>query len=97
MSYSFHPAAELDAANAQDYYEEHAGPAVARKFAAEIERVAKLLGANPGFGTASGSGRRTYPLQVFPYSLVYRQIASGVRILAVRHQHRKPGYGSRRA
>ena len=97
MSYSLHPGAENDVANALDFYSERAGAAVAVRFLEEFERVAKLLTQHPGFGTPTIRGRRSYPLKVFPYSVVYRSLDNEIRILIVRHQHRKPGYaGSRR-
>ena len=93
MTYSLHPAAEQDIADALDFYAEHAGLLVARRFLSEFERVAQLLADNPGFGTPSTQGRRVFPLRVFPYSVVYRSLDAGIRIIVVRHQHRKPGYG----
>lgn len=97
MSYSLHPEAERDIANALDFYSEQAGLGVAGRFLEEFERVAKLLVDHPGLGTPTARGRRAFPLKVFPYSVVYRNLDSGIRILIVRHQHRKPGYaGGRR-
>lgn len=97
MNYSLHPGAEHDIADALDFYSEHAGPAVAERFLEEFERVAKLLLEHPGLGMPAPRGRRVFPLRVFPYSVVYRSFENGIRILIVRHQHRKPGYaGSRR-
>lgn len=93
MTYSLHPKAELDVAEALDFYYEQAGPLVAARFLDEFERVAKLLVEYPAFGTPTTNGRRSFPLKVFPYSVVYRSLENGVRILIVRHQHRKPGYG----
>lgn len=43
MTYSLHPGAEHDIANALDFYSEHAGPVVAERFLEEFERIAKLL------------------------------------------------------
>lgn len=97
MTYSLHPGAEHDIASALDFYSEQAGPVVAERFLEEFERVAKLLVKHPDLGMPTTKGRRTFPLKVFPYSVVYRNLESGIRILIVRHQHRKPGYaGSRR-
>lgn len=96
MSYSLHPGAEQDVADALDYYMEQAGPVVAGRFLAEFEYVAKLLVENPGFGTPTEKGRRTFPLRVFPYSVVYRSVENNIRILIVRHQRRKAGYGGGR-
>ncbi|MES1242811.1 MAG: type II toxin-antitoxin system RelE/ParE family toxin [Acidobacteriota bacterium] len=97
MTYSLHPGAEQDVASALDFYSEQAGPGVAGRFLEEFERVAKLLVEHPGLGMATTKGRRIFPLKVFPYSVVYRPLDSGIRILIVRHQHRRPGYaGGRR-
>lgn len=96
MTYWLHPGAEQDIANALDFYGEQAGPVVADRFLEEFERVAKLLVEYPTLGTPMTRGRRTFPLKVFPYSVVYRNLENSIRILIVRHQHRKPGYAGRR-
>ena len=96
MTYSLHPGAEQDIANALDFYTEHAGPLVARRFLDEFERVAALVVRHPDIGTPTTKGRRVFPLRVFPYSVVYRSLESGIRIIVVRHQHRKPGFGGAR-
>jgi plasmid stabilization system protein ParE len=97
MTYTLHPGAENDVANALDFYSEHAGSVVAERFLDEFENVAKFLVEHPSIGTPSTKGRRTFPLKVFPYSVVYRAQESNILILIVRHQHRKPGYaGGRR-
>ena len=97
MTYSLHPGAEHDIANALDFYKEQAGFVVAERFLEEFERVVKLLIEYPDLGTPTTKGRRIFPLKFFPYSLVYRSLKSGIRVLIVRHQHRKPSYaGDRR-
>lgn len=96
MTYSLHPGAEQDIADALDFYTEQAGLPVAQRFLDEFERVAKLLATHPGFGTPTTKGRRTFPLPIFPYSVVYRNIDAGIRIIVVRHQRRKPSHGGAR-
>ena len=96
MSYSLHPRAESDIAEVIDFYRERAGLAVAARFLDEFERVARLLVQHPGFGTTVAGGRRSYPLKFFPYSVVYRTLDNEIRILIVRHHHRKPGYAASR-
>ena len=96
MTYSLHPGAEQDIADALDFYTEQAGLLIAKRFLDEFERVAKLLVAYPDFDTPSTNGRRVFPLRIFPYSVVYRDLQTGIRIVVVRHQHRKPGYGGAR-
>lgn len=96
MSYTLHPGAERDIADALDFYTEQAGPLVAQRFLNEFERVAALLVRHPAFGAPTSGGRRVFPLRVFPYSVIYRDLGTGVRIIVVRHQHRKPGHGGAR-
>jgi len=96
MTYSLHPGAENDIANALDFYSAQAGIVVAKRFLEEFEHVAKLMDEHPGLGTPTTRGRRTFPLKVFPYLVVYRNLESSIRILIVRHQHRKPGFASGR-
>jgi hypothetical protein len=33
-----------------------------------------------------------FPFRRFPYSIVYRGVPEGLRILVVGHQHRRPSY-----
>ena len=96
MTYFFHPAAEQDIAEAMDFYTQQLGPSLAERFLDEVERVAKLLAEHPGLGTPTTRGRRVYPLQVFPYSIIYRSFGAHIRIVVVRHRHRKPSYGGAR-
>ena len=92
MSYSLHPQAEQELADAAAFYEERAGAALARTFLSEFERVATLLMQNPNLGTPAEGPYRIYPLRRFPYSVVYRSANEGLRILVVGHQHRRPSY-----
>jgi plasmid stabilization system protein ParE len=96
VKYSLHPDAVQDIADAMDFYAAQVGMLVAERFLDEFERVANLLVSHPGLGTPTMKGRRVFPLRVFPYSVVYRSLATGMRIIVVRHQHRKPGHGGAR-
>ena len=97
MTYSLHPGAEQDIADALDFYTKQAGALIAQRFLSEFERVAELLVEHPGIGTPTTRGRRVFPLRVFPYSVVYRSLETSIRVVVVRHQHRKPSYGGARA
>ncbi len=97
MTYTVHPGAERDIEDASDFYKEQAGLVVAGRFLTEVDRVAKLLDRNPDTGAPVSKGRRMFHLSVFPYTVVYRKQGSGIQVLVVRHQHRKPGFGMRRA
>lgn len=96
MTYTLHPGAERDIADVLDFYREQAGFAVAERFLKEFEHTAKLLVNPPGLGTPTTRGRRAFPLKIFPYLVVYRERENRIRILIVRHQHRRPGYAGGR-
>ena len=96
MTYTVHPGAEGDLTEASDFYAAQAGAVVARRLLVEFERVAQLLARNPEAGAEIRTGRRRFHLAVFPYTVVYRKLGSGIQVLVVRHQSRKPGYGMSR-
>ena len=97
MRVTLHPGAEADLAEAAGFYETQASPVLAARFVAEFKRVAGLLLDNPGLGSSRSRGRRSYPLRLFPFAVIYRQIDDGVVILVVRHHRRHPGHGERRS
>jgi len=90
------PAAERDLEKGAAFYAREASPALAARFIAEFGRVARLLFANPGLGTPLARGRRGFPIVDFPYTVIYREVPSGIRVLVVKHDRRRPGYGGAR-
>jgi plasmid stabilization system protein ParE len=61
-----------------------------------FEHVAQLLVEHLNLGTPTTGGRRTFPLKIFPYLVVYQNLNNRIRILIVRHQHSKLGYAQGR-
>jgi plasmid stabilization system protein ParE len=61
MSIELHPAAERDLEEAAAFYAGEGSPALAARFLAEFERVARMLHSNPGLGTPRTRGRRGFP------------------------------------
>jgi plasmid stabilization system protein ParE len=94
---TIHREAEADLTAAVRHYKTEAGSGVAKRFLAEFERVARLLEENPRLGTPGDSGRRSFPLAVFPYTIIYRQTDAGIRVLVVRHHRRDPNFGAQRS
>lgn len=92
MTYELHPEAESELNNAALYYAKEASKGIALAFLAEFERVAELLESNQQLGTKSKTGLRVYPFRRFPYSIIYREVASGPYLYAVAHQRQAPGY-----
>jgi plasmid stabilization system protein ParE len=97
VSYSLHREAEKDLTDAFRFYKREAGSGVAARFLSEFERVVALLEDFPEMGTPTNERRRSYPLTGFPYSVIYRHVEAGVRILVVRHQSRDPDFGEHRS
>jgi plasmid stabilization system protein ParE len=100
-SVEFAPAAraELDAA-AEKYEEQRTGRGV--RFYAAVERTVKLIlrfpAAGPLYaGIRTDLGVRRRIVRGFPFVLAYRVIDAKIRIDAVAHMHRRPGYWHRRA
>jgi toxin ParE1/3/4 len=96
MKVTLHPAAEQDVHEAAAFYEREGSPIVAARFVAEFKRLATLLLEHPEIGSPRSSGRRGFPMRVFPYTVVYRVIAEDIKILVVKHDSKRPGFGRRR-
>lgn len=92
VSYFLSQEAEEELGEAIAFYNEQASTSVANAFLSEFTRAARLVAENPGLGKPTSRGRRLFPMHHFPYSLVYRAEDEGVRIGAVAHQSRRPGY-----
>lgn len=92
MSYVLSDEAEEELAQAATFYRTQASISVASAFLDEFMRTASLLVERPGLGTPVSRGRRLMPLRRFPFSLLYRVDGAEVRITAVAHHSRRPGY-----
>ena len=55
------------------------------------ESVRKIQGKPETFPVYRGQVRRKL-VSKFPYGILYRADSTGIRILAVMHLHRRPGY-----
>jgi plasmid stabilization system protein ParE len=96
MTVTLHPGARQDLEEAAAFYERAGSPAVAARFLAEFERVARLLFMNPGIGTPRARGRRGFPTTGFPYTVIYRRVPTGIQVLVVKHDRRRPDFGGGR-
>ena len=81
--------AELD--EAIGWYAEQA-PGLGDAFLLETLKVLKLVEQFPQAWHPLTPEIRRCRLKRFPYSVVYTVDADGILVLAVAHQHRKPGY-----
>jgi toxin ParE1/3/4 len=73
------------------FYEERA-PGLGQDFFEEVEGVFRLVVENPDAGTSREPPYRRFVCRRFPFAVIYCETPGGVRILAVMHQRRRPGY-----
>ncbi len=92
MRYWLHPEAREDLREAAEFYRERAGNALALALLEDFERAIALLLEHPALGSIWRHGRRRWLLTRFPYSLIYTVAGGEIRILAVAHHSRRPGY-----
>ena len=92
MTYYLHPDAEADLREAAEFYRKRAGNELALTFIAEFEYSISLLLEHPVLGAIWRNGRRRLVMRRFPYSLIYNVVDQQLRILAVAHHSRRPGY-----
>jgi plasmid stabilization system protein ParE len=92
MKYSLHPEAESDLREAAEFYGERAGSGLSQALLTEFERAVELLLRHPGLGSLWRHGTRRHIMNRFPFSLIYAVAGEEIRILAVAHHSRRPGY-----
>jgi plasmid stabilization system protein ParE len=96
VNYWLHPEAEEDLREAAQFYKDRAGLGLAQSFLAEFERSVNLLLEHPLLGAVWRHGKRRWITRRFPYSVIYDVVGEELRVFAVAHQSRRPGYWRRR-
>jgi len=56
-----------------------------------------LLLEHPEIGSPRSNGRRGFSMSVFPYTVIYRARADEIKILVVKHDSKRPGFGGKRS
>lgn len=90
-----HPEALAEMAEAARFYENRA-PGLGRQFVEEVVVVIRSAVENPEAGTTEEPPYRRMLCRRFPFAVVYRWTDDELRILAVAHQRRRPGYWKER-
>lgn len=90
------PAALAELQSATAFYVATANAELGRAFVAEFERVANAALENPLLGPIFRGTRRRWLFRRFPYGIIYQAAPDELRIIAVAHHRRRPGYWARR-
>ena len=96
IAIEFHAAAqaELDASIA--FYESHV-EGLGERFLKQVEETTGRIVSSPDAGAPLTGGLRKRLVPGFPFTMIYRVLDDHVVILAIAHQHRRPGYWQQRA
>lgn len=86
------PAALAELHDAAAFYAASGSRELGLAFLAEFERGVNAILANPKVGALFRGTRRRHLLRRFPYSIIYEVDAAELRVIAVAHQRRRPGY-----
>jgi plasmid stabilization system protein ParE len=97
MIVSIHPQAEAELVDGAMFYAREANAALGEAFIAEFARAIELIREHPKLGAQWRGLLRRLPLRRFPYSVIYHESPTTLRVIAVAHQSRKPGYWRGRA
>ena len=86
------PPALAELHDAAAFYTLKANVDLGLAFVTEFERTVNLVLASTLLGAVFRGTRRQYSLRRFPYSIIYQVTVEELRILAVAHHRRRPGY-----
>ena len=92
MQASLSDEAQADIEAAIDWYLGKGAFVATADLANELDRAIGLLTRFPALGRPIAHNARALSLHSFPYSLIYLLQTDAIRIIAVAHHSRRPGY-----
>ena len=90
------PLALAELGDAAAFYAAKGDVELGRSFVNEFEKAATFVLENPERGAIFRGTRRRFSLRRFPFSVIYQVKGEEIRIIAIAHQRRRPGYWARR-
>ncbi|TDX99559.1 type II toxin-antitoxin system RelE/ParE family toxin [Thiohalophilus thiocyanatoxydans] len=88
-TYSFRAQKELQAI-VRNYNK--SSPGLGMEFMEELDAQIELCFENPEIGLRLEEHHRRLVMKRFPFNIIYRIRENEIRVIAVAHQHREPGY-----
>ena len=95
MEFIYHPLAAKDAREISRKYAS-ASDKVYDGFWAELDDAVEAIRLHPERHHFDPSGYRRSNLNKFPYHILFEIRLECIRVMVIRHHHRKPTYGMRR-
>jgi len=95
VTYSFHPEAEAEFAQAIEYYEE-CETCLGYDFAVEVYSAVKQMIVHPKAWPIIEEEIRRFLVRRFPYGILYAERDDALFIVAIMHLHRDPDYWKHR-
>lgn len=75
------------------FYFERGGADLGGRFRASIQRALEVIREAPGrFPRCAGPDYRCVLVKGFPFTVIYRDLPNQIRVLAIAHHKRRPGY-----
>jgi len=90
-----HEEALAEAQAAYDWYAAQ-NPSAADAFINELDQAIEQIERNPNLAGPHVSGTRRYVMRRFPFTVIYREQAKTIEVVAIAHGRRKPGYWKER-
>ncbi|MBM3289664.1 MAG: type II toxin-antitoxin system RelE/ParE family toxin [Candidatus Hydrogenedentes bacterium] len=87
----FHPEAEAELDAARAWYQERS-PWAAWRLLIEVDRAIARIRENPLAGPRAFVRFRKRVVKHFPFCVYYHLVGESIRVLAVAHDRRNPGY-----
>ena len=92
MNFVFHPGAEAEYLESIAYFESKR-PGLGTSYINEFENAMRLVCASPHrYPIEKEPDVRRVRMKRFPYSVLYRETADVVQVLAIAHYRRRPAY-----
>jgi len=91
----FHPAVRRDLTSAMRHYEK-AGRSLADDFWTKFGDICRQIDSHPRHFHFDACGWRRANLPRFPYHILFQEELDGVRVMVLRHHHRRTDFGMRR-
>ena len=91
MRLIYHPDAEAELIEAAQFYERQVST-LGAQFLDAVDQAVRIIVDAPERWSIIDANVRHYLMPRFPYAIYYRVTADYIRILAVKHHRRHPGY-----